>query len=73
MPTNKSSFVGFRVCVVIVFGVFVISACSQVRLTPEARKQQCLEYGQKEGTPEFGECMQKEREMAQDFWWGDAD
>jgi hypothetical protein len=50
---------------------FSLTACSQVRLTPEAREQTCIEYGHKKGTPEFGECMQKERQLAQDFWWGE--
>ncbi len=59
--------------VFLVLTLTFLIGCSHVRLTPEAREQQCLEYGHKEGTPEFGECMQKERQMAHDFWWGDDD
>ncbi len=53
--------------------IFTLSACSHVNLTPEAREQQCLDYGFEKGTPEYAECDQKERQLAQDFLWGDDD
>lgn len=53
--------------------LLLLSGCSQVHLTQEARERQCLDYGHTKGTPAFGACMQKEREMANDFWWGDSD
>lgn len=55
------------------FLLIILTGCNHVHLTPEAREKQCVEYGHKKGTPEFGECMQKERQMAHDFWWGNGD
>ena len=58
---------------IIAISLVFLSSCSHVHLSQEAREQQCKEYGHKEGTPAFGECMQKERTMAQEFLWGDTE
>ena len=57
----------------IILATIILSSCSHLNLTQETREAQCLEYGHVKGTPAYGECMQKEREMANDFLWGDAD
>ena len=59
--------------VTVILSIFLFSACSHVNLTPQARENQCLEYGFEKGTPEYAECDQKERQMAQEFWWGEDD
>ena len=53
-----------------VLAFLFLTGC-EAHLTHEAQVQQCKEYGHKDGTPEFGECMQTERKMAQDFWLSD--
>ena len=54
----------------LITSMILLTACS-AHLTHDAQVTQCKEYGYIEGTPEFGKCMQTERQMAQDFWLSD--